>query len=266
MTTINDIADLIRILRTDPHWAEAVRSVLLSQELQKLPEEFAALTKAFREQTETVNRRLELLEAGQRRLEAGQERLEKGQAQLQTSVDDLETTVSGLESSVNAMRDELGTLSDYFYQGRAGRIANRVARRRFQLRQTSWAHLDDLDGRSSLSRLLDAAAEDPARDFTEDEASLVERTDAVIAGKAPDGTDVYLLAEFSITIDKDDVDRAKERAELLHRATGAKTHALVIGESINDEAAAHAEEREVAFAEFIRKGRKDRNSQPSQET
>ena len=163
------------------------------------------------------------------------------------------------------MREELGTLSDYFYQRDAAKFASRVARRRFQLRQTTTAHRADQDGDNALSRLLDAAAEDPAREFTEDEASLVERTAAVIVGKAPDGTDVYLLAELSITIDKDDVNRAKERAELLHRATGARTHVLVIGESIDDDAAAHAEDREVAFTEFIRKGQKKRNHQPSQE-
>ena len=42
MTTINDISDLIRIIRQDPDWAEALRSVLLSKELLALPETFAA--------------------------------------------------------------------------------------------------------------------------------------------------------------------------------------------------------------------------------
>ena len=244
MTTINDITDLIRILRTDPDWAEAVRSVLLSQELQKLPEEFAALTKAFREHTEAVNDRL----GG---LEARQESLEQGQARLETTV--------------NGIRGEMGNLSGSFYQRNAARFALRLAKRRFNLSQIAAVHLADQNGESAVWQLLDAAAEDPSREFTEDEAALVERTDAVIVGKAPDGTDVYLLAEFSIAIDKDDVDRAKEGAELLHRATGARTHPLVIGESIDDDTAAHAEDREVAFAEFIRKGHKDRNSQPSQE-
>ena len=57
MTTINDISDLIRILRDDPAWADAVRSVLLSQELlrnylktveDKQTEGYASLNEALR--------------------------------------------------------------------------------------------------------------------------------------------------------------------------------------------------------------------------
>lgn len=223
MTTINDISDLIRILRDDPAWADAVRSVLLSQELLRLPEEVTALTKAFREHAETTNRRLESLEAGQ-------DELRQGQAQLQTAVDGLHTTVNG-------MRGELGNLSGSFFQRRAANFAERVARRDFHLRQTSLMHHADQVGDSTLKQILNDAAEDPSRNFTEDDAALVEQTDAVIAGKAPDGTEVYLLVEASITVVKDDVDRAKDRAELLERAVGATTHALVMGEVIADEAA-----------------------------
>ena len=229
MTTINDISDLIRILRDDPAWADAVRSVLLSQELLRLPEELAALTKTFREHAETTNRRLESLEAGQ-------DELKQGQAQLQTTV--------------NGMRGDLGNLSGSFFQRRAANFAVRVARRDFHLRQTSLVHHADHVGDSALKQMLDEAAEDASRDFNEDGAALVEQADAVIAGKAPDGTEVYLLVEASITVLKDDVDRAKDRAELLQRAVGTTTHALVIGEAIADEAATQAKDRAVEFAAF----------------
>ena len=222
MTTINDISDLIRILRDDPAWADAVRSVLLSQELLRLPEELAALTRVFREHAETTNRRLESLE--------------EGQAQLQTTV--------------NGMRGELGNLSGSFFQRRAANFAVRVARRDFHLRQTSLVHHADHVGDSTFKHMLDDAAEDASRDFNEDGAALVEQADAVVAGKALDGTEVYLLVEASITVLKDDVDRAKYRAELLQRAVGTTTHALVIGEAIADEAATQAKDRAVEFAAF----------------
>ena len=250
MTTINDISDLIRILREDPAWAEAVRSVLLSQELLKLPEEVAALTKAFRENAETVNRRLESLEAGQQSLEAGQRRLEANQAQLQ--------------NTVNGMRGELGNLSGSFFQRRAANFADRVVRRDFHLRQTSLAYHADQVGDSRLKPLLDEAVDDASNTFTENDAASVEQADAVIAGKAPDGTDAYLLVEASITIVKDDVDRAKDRAELLQRATGAETHAVVIGEAITAEAVTQAKDRTVTFAAFTLKRAPAQDLQPSQ--
>ncbi len=251
MTTINDISDLIRILRDDPAWADAVRSVLLSEELLNLPQEVAALTRAFREFAEATNRRLESLEAGQ-------DEIKQGQAQLQT-------TVNGLQTTVNGMRGELGNLSGSFFQRRAANFAGRVARRDFHLRQTKLLHHADQVGDSALKQMLDDAAEDSSRDFTEDDAALVEQADAVIAGKAPDGTEVYLLVEASITIAKGAVDRAKDRAELLQRAVGATTHALVIGEAITDEAATQAKEHTVAFAAFTPRRSPAQDLQTSQE-
>ena len=244
MTTINDISDLIRILRDDPAWADAVRSVLLSEELLNLPQEVAALTRAFREFAEATNRRLESLEAGQ-------DEIRQGQRWLQTTI--------------NGMRGELGNLSGSFFQRRAANFAGRVARRDFHLRQTNLVHHADQVGDSALKQMLDDAAEDTSRDFTEDDAALVEQADAVITGKAPDGTEVYLLVEASITIVKDDIDRAKDRAELLQRAVGATTHALVIGEAITGEAATQAKERTVAFAAFTPRRSPAPDLQTSQE-
>ena len=62
MTTINDIGDLVRVLREQPEWAEALRGVLLSRELLDLPEEFAQFVKLANANFQTVNARLERLE------------------------------------------------------------------------------------------------------------------------------------------------------------------------------------------------------------
>ena len=158
-----------------------------------------------------------------------------------------------MQTTVNGVRGDLGNLSGSFFQRRAASFAERVARRDFHLRQTSLVHHADQIGDSALKRMLNDAAEDATCDFGEDDAELVERADAVIAGKAPDGTEVYLLVEMSVTVAKDDVDRAKDGAEALQRAVGATTQALVIGETITDEAAMLAKERAVTFAEFIPK-------------
>ena len=232
MTTINDIADLVRILRTDPDWAEAVRSILLSQELKRLPEEVAALTKAVRENTETVNRRLENLESGQQQLQAGADRT---------------------DATLNAVRGDLGNLSGSFYQRDATRFANQLARRRFSLTATNIIHAADQPGHSPFTELLDQAVEDPVLDFTEDDAASLERADTVIAGQDSGGDKVYLVAEISITVYADDVSRAKQSADRLAYATGARTQPLVIGETISAEAQALADARGVAAAQFTRK-------------
>ena len=58
------------------------------------------------------------------------------------------------------------------------------------------------------------------------------------------------MVEASITIVKDDVDRAEDRAELLQLATGVETHAVVVGEAITGEAATQTKDRTVTFAAF----------------
>ena len=43
-TAIPDIADLVKVLREQPEWAETLRAILLTQELLELPEKLARLT------------------------------------------------------------------------------------------------------------------------------------------------------------------------------------------------------------------------------
>ena len=68
MTAINDIRDLLQILREQPDWADQVRAVLLSQELLELPSKVAVLAATV----ETINRRLDGLEQDVAELKAGQ--------------------------------------------------------------------------------------------------------------------------------------------------------------------------------------------------
>ena len=69
MTTINDISDLVQVLRERPDWLAAVRSLVLGDELLDLPQQmvrFAESTeqnfRLVREEFQLVHRRLELLE------------------------------------------------------------------------------------------------------------------------------------------------------------------------------------------------------------
>ena len=81
-TAMTDIADLVKILREQPEWAETLRAVLLTQELLELPEKLAQLTARFEEfvalQTETNQRVAEQLA----RLTEQQARLTEQVAQL----------------------------------------------------------------------------------------------------------------------------------------------------------------------------------------
>ncbi len=108
MTTVHDIADVVRIIREQPEWADTIRSILLSRELLELPQRFAEyaeatnqrlerLETALAEFVESTNRRLEALEGGQAKLEEGQARLEGGQAKLEEGQARLEGRQAKLE-------------------------------------------------------------------------------------------------------------------------------------------------------------------------
>ena len=42
MTTINDIHDLLKLLRNHPGWAETLRNLILTRELLELPQTLAS--------------------------------------------------------------------------------------------------------------------------------------------------------------------------------------------------------------------------------
>ena len=62
MTTINTIEDLARILREQPTWAEAMRALLLTQELLDLPARFDRFVEIQQETNQLTARRLNAIE------------------------------------------------------------------------------------------------------------------------------------------------------------------------------------------------------------
>ena len=54
MTRINDISDLVRILKEHPDWVDVIRGILLSKELLNLPVQFAELTQQVAENSRQI--------------------------------------------------------------------------------------------------------------------------------------------------------------------------------------------------------------------
>ena len=230
MTTINDISDLIRILQEDPAWAEAVRSVLLTQELQSLPERFDRFVELTRENNELVNRRLERLEEGQLRLEEGQQRLER----------DVET----LKADVAGLKTDMGTLKGNDTERRARENILNIAKDELGLSRGS---ILLARGRDTAPQFLDSIEAAEARDLiTEDQADHVLLADIIIRGRrADDRRYVHGVFEVSSTIGRNDIRRARGRADTVAAATGEEVIAAVIGGTIQPPQRAQAEEINV---------------------
>ena len=223
MTTINDISDLVRILREDPDWAEAVRSVLLTQELKSLPERFDKFVELTRENNELVNRRLERLEEGQQRLEEGQQRLEREIETLKTDMGSLkgsDTERRARENILNIAKDELGLSRGSILLARG--------------RNTAPEFLGSINNAEVLSLI------------TEEQADHVLLADIIIrARRVEDRRYVHGVFEVSSTIGLNDIWRARERADAVAAATGEESVAAVIGGTIQPPQRKQAEEMDV---------------------
>ena len=223
MTTINDISDLVRILRENPDWAEAVRSVLLTQELLSLPERFNEFVELTRENNELVNRRLERLDEGQQRLEEGQQRLKRDVEALQADVG----TLKGNDTERRARENILNIAKDELDLSRGSILLAR--------------------GRDTAPQFLDSIEEAEAQGFiTEGQADHVLLADIIIrARRGEDRRYVHGVFEASSTIRLNDIRRARERADAVAAATKEETIAAVIGGTIHPPQRTQAEEMDV---------------------
>ena len=72
MTTINTIEDLARILRDQPTWAEALRALLLSQDLLDLPARVDSFIQDQQKTNQQIEQRLDSLDGRMGNLQGGQ--------------------------------------------------------------------------------------------------------------------------------------------------------------------------------------------------
>ena len=220
MTTINDIADLARILREQPEWADALRSILLGQELLAMPARLAELAERFdqfvqltQETHRQVNERLALLEANVERMNVRVFRLE-------------------------------GRFSNFEGGDYERRVLNRlvlISRQRFGLVNPHLAFSNHFLPSPDFNSAMTRAENDGL--VTSEQVSDLYNTDVIISG--PDNR--HLLAEASITLGNDDVDRAKSRAAILTVATGGKAIPVVVAASADTAQVEYASSQGVAI-------------------
>jgi hypothetical protein len=252
MFTVDDVRDFTLLLYQHPEWRAEVRRAVLSEELLSLPEAMRDLAQA---QARTEKRVGELVEAQARtekrvgELAEAQVRTEKrvgelaeAQARTEKQVQELveaqkrsEERLSAVEVRLEAMQESLDGLS-----GSMRRLTNRVGdlvgwrlEERYRQKPHSffgrWLQAPRPADFDALYRELEARLDEKALDE-------VMSLDLVLRGRArhlPGTPEVWLAMEVSAMLDRGDVERARERAELL-RAAGYPAIAVVAGEGITE--------------------------------
>lgn len=236
MTTVHDIADIVRIIREQPEWADTIRSILLSRELLELPQRFAEYAEATNQRlerletalvafVESTNRRLETLETEQAamksdivELKSDVKELKADVSQLKTDVKELKADVSQLKTEMVAVRQDLRPLKGSHARSGAERDTRRIARI-MNCFQVGLLNSDD------LYRLLAVIDSD---DISRSDRDSFENADIVIVGEHREtGETHYIAVEASFTAHEDDTRRAVRNADYLARSTGKPAHAVV---------------------------------------
>ena len=207
MTTINTIEDLARILREQPTWAEALRALLLTQELLDLPGRFDRFVETQRE--------------------FNQAQREFNQAQQETN------RLTG--QRLNAIEGQIGNLQGGQYERSVRTKA--LARSRFTLGFAGSYVAMNQDGLTDprLNSAIDRAIRNGL--VSQDGCADLFEADLIISAE----DNRHAVVEVSLTADRDDIDRAKTRAGILAAITEGAVTPVVITSRLNPAQSAQAE-------------------------
>ena len=206
-TTVNDISDIVRILRERPDWLETVRGIIVGEELLSLPKQLAEFVAATNENFRLVNERL---------------------ARLETDVADLKTDGTSLRAIVARLEGRFSNFEGAEYERR---VRNRLMHRailQFGLNSPVIAMTQDTPSSPSLTSVVHRAIRSGA--ISRDQAEDLHEADIIIA----DSDNRYVVVEAAITADSDDVTRAARRAEILANAAGADVLPAVVADSFSE--------------------------------
>ena len=246
-TPISTFQDILDAMERNPHLREEMRRHVLGEELLRLPAVVAELSQMVRTLADTVDRyisatneRLARLEAGQEelragltRLEAGHAKLEAGHAKLEAGQEELRAGLTRLEARQDSMDGKLNNLIGNDYERRAARNASRYLSRYANIRNARLLQAVTLPDHNHVPDLLTRALESGA--ITHPQADELDRSDLILLGDTADDSEpTYAVVEVPVTIDDHDVDRAKERADIMRAASGISSSAIVIGVGISE--------------------------------
>jgi predicted RNase H-like nuclease (RuvC/YqgF family) len=254
-----DFHDLVRLLEERPKWRTELRRLILPDEILELPRSVMELVEAQRRaearlqgvegrlarseaRIEKVEARLEKVEA---RLEKVEARLEKVEARLEKVEARLEKVEARLEK-VEARLEKVEARLERM-EGRLGKLEGRSLESDY--RDKAPSYFGRLLRKTRVVQIGRMADEMESR-LTPEELDDLLQIDLVVKGNpriAPDLGEVMLVVEISVVVDRNDINRAVRRADIL-RKTGIKAVPVAAGERHTEGAEkAHKDKSVVVF-------------------
>lgn len=226
MTTVNDFIDILRIIREQPEWADALRSALLSQELLEMPHTLAEFAKA-------ADQRLTALEGSVSELQGLAKSADQRLTTLEGDVAELKDGQARLERSFSRLEGDFGNRKGDTYELKVGNNIFSIVGQQLDI-----IPVRVLKGSRAPN---DMAFLNPIYEarrkgiITERERFDAFGVDLVLEGRIEsEQPTVYVVMEVSRTVGDYDINRAAERAEIVQRVTGKQALPSVVGVYIDD--------------------------------
>ena len=269
---------IIAELRADPAAQDMLLKALLTGEFLGIPVRLEGIEDTLRSiqaSIGAIETRLDRLEEGQQRTEEGQRRLEEGQHRteerldrleagqqrteerldrLETTVDRidntvnrldvtvtrLDTTVTRLDATVNRLDGTVGNLSGSDFEFKLSKSIRSILCQRLDLRRPRII----LSARHDMSDEFYAQLEDAVEQnlISDAQSERIERTDIIIrAQRKSDRAWIWIAVEASVSIHRDDIDRARQSADALAAVFAEPALPVAVGQRITPPETQHAQ-------------------------
>jgi cell division protein FtsB len=240
---IETFDDILRALRERPEWLEELRRLILTGELIALPQKFENFVQMeFRPLKEKVDK----IEVDTEVLKQDVAVLKQDVAVLKQDVAVLKQDVAVLKQDVAVLKQDVAVLKQDVAELKGDNFERKVRERApsYFGRLVRRCKVISFEG---LAEILEDAFEKGLINEKERDEAL--NVDVVASGflKTEKEKKVVIVGEVSIKADRVDVERAYERADIIGRALGLSTIAVVIGKESTEGGIERAKELGVLF-------------------
>ena len=212
---------LLDFLESSPQHREQLRQQLLSAELLALPENFARLV-------QTVDK----LSATTAQLVQSVDGLSATTARMNDRIEDIDGRFVDLQATTAQMNDRLGDIDGRTLELKATSNIDKISAQELNLRRSHVLKAAGQNRSPELDQALDAAV--IAGQITEDQGDSLLLADIILRARRRDSREqVHVVFEVSRTINRHDIERARDRAATLEVVTGQAVIPAVLGQVID---------------------------------
>ena len=248
MTTINDISDLIRVLQEHPEWRQALRGIILDEDLTRLPQQVDERFDQVDQRFDQVDQRLDQVDTQIQQFKAEvDQRFGQVDTQIQQFKAEVDQRFDQMDDRLNHTNGRLDNMTGTNYEIKVEKNIRSVAPQQMGLRSVRVVHgtLSGMD--SNLQHAIEQAADNGT--VTWEEASALMAVDLIFEARTRTaGTPAHVTAEISITAGTQDVTRAKDRAQILEKVLGTEATPAVVCSRIEEHARGLAGRENVTVA------------------